>query len=96
MIGLPLEHIKLHAYQTHQIPSHNTQLPFVFSRHCHRHSRANRPEERGVERGSARRPSLKERERAIVNQTNIGTVSKAMLGKLLRDGLERIWVFLNA
>ena len=37
--------------------------------------------------------SLKGRERAIVNQTNIGTVSKATLGKLLRDGLERIWVF---
>ena len=31
-------------------------------------------EERGVERGSARRSSLKGRERAIVNQTNIGTV----------------------
>ena len=36
-------------------------------------------EERGVERGSARRSSLKGRERAIVNQTNIGTVSKTTL-----------------
>ena len=44
-------------------------------------------EKRGVERGSARRSSLKGRQRAIVNQTNIGT---ATLGKLLRDGLERI------
>ena len=34
----------------------------------------------GVERGSARRSSLKGRERAIVNQMNIGTVSKATLG----------------
>ena len=50
-------------------------------------------EERGVERGSARRSSLKERERAIVNQTNIGTVSKATLEKLLRDGVKRIWAF---
>ena len=36
-------------------------------------------EERGVERGIARRSSFKGRERAIVNQTNIGTVSKATL-----------------
>ena len=33
-----------------------------------------RMEERGVERGSARRSSLRGRERAIVNRTNIGTV----------------------
>ena len=32
-------------------------------------------------------------ERAIVKHTNIGTVSKTTLGKLLRDGVERIWVF---
>ena len=31
-------------------------------------------EERGVERGSARRSSLRGRERAIVSQTNTGTV----------------------
>ena len=37
--------------------------------------------------------SLKGRERAIVNQTNIGTVSKATLGKLLGDRVERIWAF---
>ena len=52
--------------------------------------------ERGVERGSARRSSLKGRERAIVNQTNTGTVSKATLGKLLTDGVERIWAFSSA
>ena len=50
------------------------------------HHTTDRLEERGVERGSARRSSLKGRERAIVNQTNIGTVSKATLGKLLRPG----------
>ena len=44
-----------------------------------------------MERGSARRSSLKGRERAIVSQTDIGTVSKAALGKLLRDGVERLW-----
>ena len=37
---------------------------------------ARRREQTGVERGSARRFSLKGRERAILNQTNIGTVSK--------------------
>ena len=40
-----------------------------------------------MERGSARRSSLTGRDRAIVSQTNIGTVSKATLGKLLRDGV---------
>ena len=37
--------------------------------------------------------SLKGQERAIVSQMNIGTISKVTLGKLLRDGLERIWAF---
>ena len=51
------------------------------------HHTIDRLEERGVERGSARRSSLKGRERAIVSQTNIGTLWKATLGKLLRrDG----------
>ena len=44
----------------------------------------------------ARRSSLKGRERAIVNQTNIRTISKAALGKLLRDGVERIRAFPSA
>ena len=39
---------------------------------------------RGVERaGYARRSSLKGRGKTIVNQTNIGTISKATVGKLL-------------
>ena len=53
-------------------------------------------EERGVKRGSARRSSLKRQERAIVSQTNIGTVSKAMLRNPLRDGVECIWAFPSA
>ena len=57
------------------------------------HHTIDRLEERGVERGSTRRSSLIGRERAIVNQANIGTVSKVTLVKLLRDGMERIWVF---
>ena len=43
-----------------------------------------------VERGSAR-SSLKGQERAIVNQTNIETISKAMLEKILRQGVECIF-----
>ena len=54
------------------------------------HYNIDRLEERGVERGSARRSSLKGRERAFVSLTNIGTVSKATLGKLLRDKMERM------
>ena len=38
-----------------------------------------------MERGSARWSSLKGREKAIFDQMNIGTVSKAMLGKILTD-----------
>ena len=51
---------------------------------------------RGVERESARWSSLKGREGAIVNQKNIGTVSKATSGKRLRKGVERIWIFPSA
>ena len=54
------------------------------------HHTIDRLEERGVERGSARRYSLKGRERAIVSQTNIGTVSKATLGKLLKCRLSQM------
>ena len=39
---------------------------------------------------SAGQSSLKGRARAIVNQTNVGRVSKATLPKLLRDGVGRI------
>ena len=40
------------------------------------HHTIDRLEKRGVERGSARRSSLKGRVGAIINQTNIGTVPK--------------------
>ena len=47
-----------------------------------------------------RREALKEeakgRERFIVNQTNIGTFSKATVGKILRDGVERVGTFPSA
>ena len=53
-------------------------------------------EERGMERGSTQWSSWKVWERAIVNQMNIGTISKATLRKLLRDGVERLWAFPSA
>ena len=53
-------------------------------------------EERGVRDEALDDLPLKGRERAIVNQMNIGTVSEATLGKLPRDGVERILVFPSA
>ena len=45
------------------------------------HHTTDRVEERGVDRGSARRSSLKGRERAIVSQTKVGTLSKGNVGE---------------
>ena len=52
--------------------------------------------ERGVEKGNGRHSTLQCRERSVFNQANIGTVSRATLGKLLRDGAERVWAFPSA
>ena len=60
------------------------------------HHSIGRLQDRGVERGSGRWSTLKGRDRAIINQTNVGTVSLATLGRLLRDGVERIWAFPSA
>ena len=48
------------------------------------HHTINGLEERGMERGSARQSSSKGQERAIINQTNVRTVWKVTLGKLLK------------
>ena len=50
------------------------------------HHSIDRLKERGVGKGSGRHPTLQGRERSVFNQTNIGTVSRAVLGRLLRDG----------
>ena len=60
------------------------------------HHNIDRLKERGVEKGSGRHSTLKGRERSVFNQTNIGTVSRATLGRLLRDGAERVWAFPSA
>ena len=52
--------------------------------------------ERRVEKGSGRHSTLQGRERSVFNQTNTGTVSRATLGRLLRDGAERVWAFPSA
>ena len=60
------------------------------------HHSTNRLKERGVEKGSGRHSTLQGRERCVFNQTNIGTVSRATLGRLLRDRAERVWAFPSA
>ena len=60
------------------------------------HHSIDRLKERGVEKGSGRHSTLQGRERSVFNQTNIGTVSRATLGRLLRDGVERVWAFPSA
>ena len=60
------------------------------------HHSIDRLKERGVEKGSGRRSTLRGWGRSVFYQTNIGTVSRATLGRLLRDGAERIWGFPSA
>ena len=59
------------------------------------HHSIDRLKERGVEKGGGRHSTLQGRERCVFNQTNIGTVSRATLRKLPRDGAESLWSFLN-
>ena len=58
---------------------------------CQGHHIIDRLEERDVERGSGRQFFLEGRERAIVSQTNIGTVSKDEKGSSsIRPTLELV------
>ena len=60
------------------------------------HHSIDRLKERGVEEGSGRHSTIRGRERSVFNQTNMGTVSMAALGRLLRDGAERVGAFPSA
>ena len=60
------------------------------------HHNIDRLKERRVNKGICRHSTLQGRERAMFNQTNTGTVSRATLGRLLRDGVERGWAFPRA
>ena len=60
------------------------------------HHSIDRLKERGVEKGSGRNSTLQGRQRSVFNRANIGTVSRATLGRLLRDGAERVWAFPSA
>ena len=57
------------------------------------HHSTDRLKERGVEKGSGRHSTLQGRGRSVFNQTNIGTVSRGTLGRLLRNGAKRVWAF---
>ena len=57
------------------------------------HHRIDRPKERGVEKESGRYSTLQDQDGSVFNQTNIGTGSGAILGKTMREGTERVWVF---
>ena len=43
-----------------------------------------------------KRKKVRARERTVVSQASTGTVSKALLEKLPRDGVKRVWAFPNA
>ena len=60
------------------------------------HHRIDRLKERRVEKGSGRHSTLRERERSVFNPTNIGIDLRTTLGRLLRNGEERVWAFLGA
>ena len=55
-----------------------------------------RLDDKDTERGNTWRSFLKGRERVIVSQTHIGTVSNATLGKCTRNVVGRIWIFMSA
>ena len=64
--------------------------------HCQGHHTIDCLEEKGMESGNVLQFSFKRPERAKVNEMTTGTVSKATLGKLLRDGLQCRWAFPSA
>ena len=52
--------------------------------------------ERGTETGSTQRSPLEGHTRDTVNQTNVGTISKATLVETSERQVEQIWAFLRA
>ena len=60
------------------------------------HHNTDHPNERGMEKGSGRHSTYGGRERSVFHKTNIGTVLRATLRRLLRVGAERVWAFLSA
>ena len=57
------------------------------------HHSTDRLKKRGVEKGSSRYSTVRGLERSVFNQTNICTVSRATLWRLLRNGSVRVWTF---
>ena len=60
------------------------------------HHSIDRLKERGVEKGTGRHSTHQGQERSVFNQANIGIVSRATLGRLLRGRAERVWAFPSA
>ena len=60
------------------------------------HHSIDRLKESRVEKGSRQHSTLWGREQSVFNQTSIDNVLSAILGRLLRDREEHIWVFLRA
>ena len=56
--------------------------------HCINHLK-----ERGVEKGSSRHFTIQGQKRSVFNQTNIGMVLRATLGRLLRDRVDHVRAF---
>ena len=52
--------------------------------------------ERGVKKGSGQHSTLQGQEWSVFNQANISTVSRATLGRLIRDRAEHVWAFPSA
>ena len=60
------------------------------------HHSTDRLKERGVEKRSGWHSIQRGQEWSVFNQTNTGNVSKATLGRLLRDRAECMWAFPSA
>ena len=89
------QHVQLHGLQLGGTEALRGLRDFVNMDRPEHHS-VDRLKERGVEKGSGRHSTLQRRGRSVFYQTNIGTVLRATLGRLLRDGAERVWAFPSA
>ena len=56
------------------------------------HHSIDRLKERGVDEGRGEHSTHRGQEQSVFNQANIGSVSRATLERLLRDGPKRTWV----
>ena len=80
-------HTHTHTYTyTHTLTRTHAQT-YTYT-HTHTHTQMHTHE-----RERAQHSLLQGRERCMFNQANMGTVPRATLWRLLRDGAERIWAY---